>query len=76
MNTGELEKARFMAIKQMRPKIKVMYEALQPSINEVEIKNDHNEFIEFLKVNLQISVIACVDFTASNIHQPNRVSLH
>ena len=76
MNTGELEKARILNVQQIRPKIKVMYEALQPSINEVEITKDQTEFIEFLKVNLQISVIACVDLTASNIHQPNRISLH
>lgn len=59
-----------------RPKIKVMYESLLPSINEMDRENHQKIFLEFLKVNLNISVIACVDFTASNLYTPSRVSLH
>lgn len=59
-----------------RPKIKVIYESLLPSINELAITRNQREFLEFLKANLNISVIACVDFTASNIHTQNKISLH
>jgi hypothetical protein len=59
-----------------RPKIKVMYESLLPSINEIANTKNQRTFLEFLQVNLSIQVIACVDFTASNLHTPSKVSLH
>lgn len=51
-----------------RPKIKVLYESLKPSVHELEQQKYSKHFLDFLKGNLKIQVIACVDFTASNIN--------
>jgi hypothetical protein len=59
-----------------RAKIKIMYESLLPSINDIAETRNQREFLEFLKVNMTISVVACVDFTNSNLHTPSKISLH
>lgn len=50
------------------PKIKVYYGSLQPSVHEIEQQKYNKMFLDFLSGNMKIQVIACVDFTASNIH--------
>ena len=56
--------------------LKVMYESLLPSLQEMVQARDQKKFLEFLKGNLNISLVLCVDFTASNLHHPGHNSLH
>lgn len=61
-STKDLEKMR------KRPKLKIMFESLKPSMHELEQQKYDKKFLDFLRGNLKMQVIACVDFTASNIH--------
>ena len=57
--------------------IKVMYEGvIQESLQETIQKKHKDSFLSYLRGNLQISVIGCIDFTASNIRSKKEESLH
>lgn len=58
------------------PKIKIGYKLKEGSSSARLSQKMRKKFIDYLQNGLKISVITCVDFTASNNHTPDGVSLH
>lgn len=66
----EKKKAKSANFIESQPRLKIFFE--RKSL-KIEGKYD---FLDLLESGLKLSVITCIDFTASNIHTYNQVSLH